>query len=942
MSDSNPGLEGIAIIGMAGRFPGAATVDAFWANLEAGVESITFFSEQEVEARDSFARSGRADYIRARGVLKDVDLFDAAFFGYSPKEAEVMDPQHRIFLECAWEAMEDAGYDSEQVAGPIGVFAGQSLNTYLLANLCAHRGFIDEVTGAFQVGAYTVVLGNDKDYLTTRVCYKLNLRGPGVTVQSACSTSLVAISQACQSLLTFQTDMALAGGISISFPQKRGYLYQEGGMVSADGHCRSFDAAAGGTVFASGAAVVLLKRLEDAVADRDHVYAVIKSTALNNDGSLKVGYMAPSVERQAEVIATAHALAGISADDVGYVEAHGTGTPLGDPIEVEALTRAFRATTQAKGFCALGALKTNVGHMESAAGAAGLIKAALMLERRVMPASLHFTRPNAKIDFTQTPFFVNTERREWKSKSPRRAGVSSFGVGGTNAHAVLEEAPAAPRSQHPRPFQPLVLSARSEAALDAAASRLAEHLKAHPDLALGDVAFTLQLGRRPFAVRRALACKDLPDAVVALGSGRGSRANAAPREPPVAFLFPGQGAQELGMGAQLYRTEPVFRAEIDACCERLKPELGFDLRERVFQDAQRNDALEAALQQTSVTQPALFTIEYALARLWASWGVSPAAMIGHSVGEYVAACLAGVFSLEDGLSLVAARGRLIQALPPGAMLSIRLGEDEVRPLLGADLDLAASNGPVLCVASGSMEAIARLEESLTQRGTVHRRLKTSHAFHSRMMDPVLGPFTERVRKVLLSSPKIPFISSVTGTWITETEATDPQYWARHVRQTVAFAKGVRELQQAPERVLLEVGPGKTLATLARQSQPATPPQDVVTSLAELNPPGDERQAILQALGRLWVNGVKPDWNALHREATPGRVRLPTYPFERKRFWVDPPPASASGAAVEPAAAHAAPQDGELQRILQDQLQLMEQQLLILGETAPGDGDPSAS
>ncbi len=870
-------LDGIAVIGMAGRFPGARNIAQFWENLKNGVESISRFRDEEIEDHARPAVRQSPDYVRARSVLEDAEMFDPAFFGIYPKEAELMDPQQRVFLECCWQAFEDAGYDPLTYEGAAGVYAGCSTNTYFLEHLCATRDFVREYAGAYQVGNYQTMLGNNVDFLSTRVSYKLNLKGPSFTLQAGCATSLVAICQACQSLLGYQSDMALAGGVSITYPQKRGYLYQPDGIVSPDGHCRTFDEKAQGTVFGSGAGVVLLKRLEEAVADGDRIYAVIRGCGVNNDGSAKVGYTAPSVDGQARVIAMAHAAAGVDPETIAYIEAHGTGTALGDPVEIAALTQAFRAGTEAKRFCAIGTAKTNVGHLDIASGVTGFIKTVLSLQHKTLPPILHFERSNPRIDFANSPFFVNTKLREWEAgTAPRRAGVSAFGMGGTNAHVVLEEAPEAEATLTTRSSQLLVLSAKSESALEAAMDNLAATLLENLEISLADVAWTLQAGRHPFEHRRILVASDAADAVAAMGSKDTRRvvARASQRRDIAAvFMFPGQGAQYAHMGGELYATEPVYKRHVDRCCEILKPHLGLDLR------------IQAEIEATLLAQPALFATEYALAQLWMSWGVKPRAMIGHSVGEFVAACLAGVFSLEDALALIAARGRMMQNLPGGAMLSVRLPEAELQTMLPASASVAAINGPALCVASGPHEAIEALEAKLTEGSVAFRRLHTSHAFHSAMMDPILEPFTEAVRKVNLCAPQIPYLSSVTGTWIAASEATDPAYWARHFRMPVRFSDGVKELRKSPEWALLEAGPGNTLNTLARQ-QPGAADQVIVSSLPDAARQSTDNATMASALGHLWLAGWQPDWAAVHAPERRRRVALPTYPFERKRYCIE--------------------------------------------------------
>jgi len=898
------GLE-VAIIGLSGRFPGAAGVEAFWRNLCGGVESISFFSAEElVAAGHDPAMVADPAYVRACPVLAESEWFDAAFFGYSPREAELMDPQQRIFLECCWHALEDAGYDPAAFPGAAGLIAGASFNTYLPLHLLGDL----RLDGP---GYHQLVLGNDKDFLATRVAYKLGLHGPAFTVQSACSTSLLAVHLACQSLISCHCDLALAGGATVYASQQRGYHHQEGGIFSPDGHCRPFDARAAGTVFGSGAGVVVLKRLADALADGDTIRAVLKATAINNDGAQKVGFTAPGVAGQAEVIETALALAGVDPATIGYVETHGTGTALGDPIEIAALTQAFTRRAAAPlppASCALGSVKSNIGHLDAAAGVASLLKTVLSLERRLLPPSLHFERPNPRIDFAAGPFEVNTELRPWPAgEAPRRAGVSSFGIGGTNVHAILEEAPEQPRTPGRRPAHLLLLSARTLTALDAATAGLARHLAGHPELEAADVAWTLQAGRRAFRHRRILVCRDLADAVSALGEKDLRRAFTALAEHdgrPVAFLFPGQGSQAAGMGRELYRVEPRFREQVDYGCELLRPLLGLDLRTLLFPAAEAAAAASARLRDTALAQPALFVLEHALACLWMEWGIRPRVLLGHSVGEYTAACLAGVLSVDDALHLLAVRGRLLQEMPPGVMLSVPLAEAELAPLLGDGLDLAAVNGPSSCVVAGAETAVAALEAGLAARRIEGRRLQTSHAFHSALVEPALEPFRAAVAGVALQPPRIPFLSNLTGTWITAEQAVDPEYWTAHLRRTVRFSENLWELFRDADLALLEVGPGRALAGLARRHPGAGPERTVLTSLPVEGDGEAESPFILRTLGRLWLAGAAVDWTGLQAGEARRRVPLPTYPFERRRFWVEPRPAAAggtpAGAAVAPA------------------------------------------
>ncbi len=895
----------IAVIGLAGRFPGADGVEQLWANLCAGVSSIARFSAAELAAAGvdpALARDPR--YVPAAGAIDGVELFDAGFFGYSPREAEILDPQQRVFLECAWEALENAGYDSARTPGPVGVFAGLGFNLYLHQLLAG----LDRST----VGDLQLLLGNDKDFLPTRTSYKLDLKGPSMAVQTACSSSLVAVHLACQNLLLGACDMALAGGVSISLPQRAGYLYQEGGILSPDGCCRAFDAEARGSVPASGAGIVVLKRLADALEQGDTIRAVLRGSAVNNDGSGKAGYTAPSVAGQAEVITAALAAAGIDPATVSYVETHGTGTVLGDPIEVEALTRAFLRGGPRERSCALGSVKSNLGHLNAAAGVTGLIKTVLALQHGVLPPSRDFSRPNPRIDFTAVPFHVQTETAAWeRDGTPRRAGVSSFGIGGTNAHVVLEEAPAAEPSGPSRPWQVLLLSARTSEALDAVTDRLVAHLDAAPGSSLPvlpDIAYTLRAGRRPFAHRRAVVAASREEAVAALRSRDPKRVWTASQEPgrrSVAFLLPGVGDQYPGIARGLYHEEPVFRREIDRCAELLLPHLGLDLREVLFAgDAGdeedegkapglhallgREPAARTLLGETHIAQPAMFALGYALARLWMSWNVQPAALLGYSLGEYTAACLAGVMELPNALALVARRARLIGDLAPGAMLAVPLSEEETRARLDSDLSLAAVNAPAVSVVAGPPGAIAGLERRLAEEGLPCRRLQAAQAFHSWTMQPAAEALRELVRSIPLAPPRIPWLSNVTGTWIEPSQATDPDYWVSHLLSTVRFAGGIAELWREPGRILLEMGPGQTLGSLALQQIPEGGADRAV--LSSLRHPLDrqpDQRFLLHSLGRLWLAGAEIDWSGFHGGERRRRVPLPAYPFERQRYWIEP-------------------------------------------------------
>ncbi len=867
-ADTLPSLEGIAIVGMAGRFPGAADIDAFWDNLTAGRETIRTFDLDAIPAEE---RKYDSDYVPRRGVIDRPEWFDAAFFNISPREAMVIEPQQRLFLESCWHALEHAGCDPQRFAGSIGVYAGMSNNSWFQREIFFNNTLRD------QIGYETAMIANEKDYLATRAAYKLNLKGPALNIYTACSTSLVAVCQAVQGLLSYQCDAALAGGVSVKWPQNRGYTYLEGGILSPDGHCRSYDADAKGTVFSSGLGVVVLKRLEDAVRDGDTVWAVIKGAALNNDGGEKSSFTAPHSDAHAEVISLAHAIAGFEPESVSYIEGHGTATPIGDPIEVAGLTQAFRQGTERTGFCGLGSLKSNVGHMDAAAGVGGLIKTALALYHKQLPATLHYQKPNPALSLETSPFYVVDKLKPWVSDGPLRAGVSSFGVGGTNAHCALQEAPALPASPQTRPEQIIVLSAKSAVALDEQAQLLAAAFDNSVSGNLSDIAWTLQTGRAELPFRRAISAADFPTAAAAL---RRPAAAVAATTLKTVFLFPGQGAQHLRMGAETYAQESVFRAAFDECAAGFLPHVGLDIRQ--FLEG-GSPELAPLLTETRYTQPALFAVEYALARLWISWGVQPDAMIGHSIGEYVAAVLSGVMTLADALRLVAVRGRVLWQQPRGSMLAVRLPVAEVRALLPSELDIAAINAPSLTVVSGAEEDVKAFAAALESAGHTARLLHTSHAFHSRMMDGALDEFHAAFTGVTLSAPQVPYYANATGA-LADEAVTGPDYYLQQIRGAVRFSESVAAAAAEGPCLFIECGPGTALAPLVKQTLPGAL---AVSSFPESKQEGaGEYLALLENVGRAWGAGSKVDWLAIRGGHSGRKVPLPLYPFERKRYAPD--------------------------------------------------------
>ncbi|WP_433549072.1 type I polyketide synthase [Streptomyces sp. CA-294286] len=881
--------DSIAIIGMAARLPGAQNITEYWRNLREGVESIVRHSREEMLANG--ARPDLVDdpyYVNASAPLQDADRFDAAFFGYAAREASIMEPQHRVFLECAYHALEDAAYDSRRDDALVGVFGGSTMNTYILHNVMPHA---EDVVGL--VGDLQTMVGNDKDYLTTRVSYKLDLRGPSLVVQTACSTSLVSVHMACRALVDEECDVALAGGSSVRMPHAAGYLANPGGTSSPDGHCRAFDADAAGSVVGSGVGVVVLKRLADALRDGDQIHAVIRGSAVNNDGQAKASYTAPSVEGQSRAVIRALRRAGVDARDIRLVEAHGTGTPLGDPIEVAALTRAFRNWTDDTSYCWLGSVKPNIGHLDAAAGIAGLIKTVLSLKHRKVPPVVNFRRPNPKLQLDSSPFRVATELTPLDGEGPLLASVNSLAMGGTNAHIVLEEAPATrPGGPSRRRRHPILVSARSGEALEQLSQSLGQWARENPGADVADVAHTLATGRRELPLRRALTAHDLDDVAYGLSArgGRGQREAEARGSVRTAFLFPGQGTQVPAMGARLAQGDPVFAGHLDSVVRLFQERADVGLLPVLRPEPAAVEEARAAITRTELTQPALFAVEWALGRTLMDYGIRPYAMLGHSVGELVAASLGGVMDLAPAVDLVARRGHLMGKTPDGAMLYVNLAEDEVVKLLAELPDgptVAAVNADRLVVVSGTPDDIERLAARLRADEVSCGRLDVSRAFHSPLMDPAADGFRRAVAEHELRTPDGLVVSNVTGGYLTAEDATASDYWARQLRGTVRFADGLKTLVRDGVSVFLELGPGRTLTRLAADTGAQA---TFLTALADAD--GEEPQDLLDLLTGHWLEGGEVDWSGFYAQEDRVRLSLPLYPFARTRHWLDPLPMTA--------------------------------------------------
>ena len=890
MEDLNK--QEIAVIGMTCRFPGADDVNQFWNNLLEGKESIHYMTDDELrEAGVDEFLINNPNYVKAVRNLKDIKYFDADFFDYTRREAELMLPQMRLFHECTWEALENSGYSPEDNKNSIGLYVGSSTSLYWEA--LTHTSGKSEKQGIFAAGQLS-----DKDYLARRISYKLNLTGPSIMVQTACSTSLVAIHLACNALKNGDCDMAVAGGVAI-YTNNNGYLYQEGLIYSKDGHNRTFDAKASGTMFADGIGVVVLKPLHKAIEDNDTIHAIVKGTAVNNDGLDKAAFQAPSIKGQTNVIHKALKEANVGPETISFIDAHGTATILGDPIEVEALSNAYN--TKQKNFCAIGSVKANIGHTDAAAGVAGFMKSVLALKNKKIPPAILFDEPNPKINFEKGPFYVNTELVDLANKkTPNRAGVSSFGIGGTNAHVILEEPKPQKEDIVEEKPQILLFSAKTENSLNQSISKFTEFFKENSDTNLRDAAFTLQFGRKHFAHRKYVIASKLKEAIDSLESLDNSKGSynqvISPNENrPVAFMFAGQGAQYLNMMKDLYTNEEIFRKHVDYCFDCIKKYFDFDLKEILFYDKESsidNEEIEERskiLKRTEYTQPSLFIMEFAMAKLFMHYGIVPQSMIGHSIGEYVAACISNVFNIDDALRLVVLRGKLMQSMPLGSMLSVNLKKEDLTKLLNQNIEIAAVNTSKSCVVSGEYEYINSFALELEQLNIQHTKLHTSHAFHSKMMDPILDDFLREVSNVELNEPSIPFVSNLTGDWITVKDATNPLYWVKHLRQSVYFAEGIEKILSVDNMVLLELGPGRILSTFVLQHESKTKNHTVINAVKSAKETYNDQEHFNNKLANLWLQGVNIEWSAWYQNENPKRIPLPTYSFDRKEYWIEGDP-----------------------------------------------------
>jgi acyl transferase domain-containing protein len=881
--------EDIAIIGMALRFPGARNPDEFWENLINGKESVTFYNNDELLRTEVDSSTfNNPNYVKASCIIRNIDMFDAKFFDISPRDAALIDPQNRLFLECAWEALEDSGYVPEMYNGIIGVYAGSFLSTYLIRNVIdlIHENMKKE-NEVYQL--YQCI----SDFLTTYVSYKLNLTGPSVTVQTWCTSAIAAVHVACQALRNNECNIALAGGVHIRLPQE-GYFYHEGGPDSPDGHTRSFDMDANGAVLGNGSGIVVLKKLKDAVKDRDYIYAVIKGSSIINDGSggQKLSYYGLTIDGQIRAICKALTDAGVSAETIDYIEAHGVATELADRFELTALRKAFRKYTQKNDFCAIGSVKPNIGHLGNASGIASIIKTTLALENKLIPPTINFQKLNPKNDRKNSPFYINKELLEWKTNEiPHRAGINCFGIGGTNVHMILEEAPQRRNSGKSRPFKLMILSAKTSSALESISDNLSIYLKEKSDIDIADVAYSLNMGRKPFDFRRIVICENVNDAIKQMEKSDSKHVYSKYNNynnRSVVFMFPGIGDQFVNMAVDLFKFEPAFRKQINLCSTIIKRKLGLDLNHLLYTSNKKSLKYFLPFENDIISGPALFSVEYALAVLLTHWGIVPQAMIGYSIGEYVAACLSGVMTLEDALSVIITQSGLFKKIPHGKMLAVALAEEEVKPFLDDKISLAAVNGPSTCIVSGPVDEVNKLQKRMQIKNIDCLLINSLYAYHSAMVEPIINDVVTMVKKINMNAPQIPFISSVTGTWITEKEIQDPNYWAMKLRRTVQFEKGLQLLLSNEEQVLLEVGPRQTLSLLANNHKNRSDKQVVLSVLPRLKGRYSELEYLLTIIGKLWLNGVNINWYEFYKQEKRNRLPLPTYPFERKSYWFHAP------------------------------------------------------
>lgn len=872
----------IAVVGMACRFPGAKNLDEFWENLVNGRDTITHFSDAVLEKNEYNFEEIRTnpDFVRAKGVLEGIELFDADFFGMTPKEAALTDPQHRVWLETAWEALENAGCDPFTYKGSIGVFAGSYINTYILNNILRDRDKLEKYIRLRTTESFQIMTGNDAAYIPTKTAYKFNLRGPAVNVQTACSTSLVAISMGCQSLVSYESDTCIAGGICIAVPQESGYLFQEGAIPSPDGKCRPFDANCKGTVFSNGVGVVVLKRYEDAIRDRDRIYALVRGWGINNDGKNKVSYMAPSVDGQCDAIMMAQSFSEVSPDQIGYIEAHGTATQLGDPIELTALDKVFRSATSRKQFCGIGSVKSNIGHTDAASGVASFIKSCLAVYNRTLPPTINYSKPNPQFDFANSPFYVQDKLKKWEGPDPLIIGVSSFGIGGTNAHVIIEETTEGENQDQAEQEMPelLVLSAKSEKALEDAKDNLLKHLRHNRGHRLSDVSYTLQSGRARM-VCKSFAVASSSEELKKEAFSQSCRTNDGVSS--IAFMFSGQGAQYVSMAYDLYKSNRKVRQILDDCFYIYQQETGSDLKEVLFGNT---DNYENRLRETSIAQPALFAVEFALAKFYEDLGIKPNYLIGHSIGEYAAACISGVFDMETALKIVIRRGQLMQEMPSGKMMAVRCNMEKLKVLSNGEYEIAAENSESQCTISFTEHYSEAVNEVLKAHGIQALPLNTSHAFHSSAFDPILNSFADYVNSFVLNAPGIPVISCLTGEFLTREQATSGDYWAKQLRNPVLFRKGIQSIAEKCDAIFLEVGPDTHLSGIARQNSAVVNKHRIISTIGKKDGI-DETRKVIGSLGNIWLNGFDVDFSVLHK-GDRRKVSLPSYPFQRKRYWID--------------------------------------------------------